>query len=59
MVGTSGTYGWGERRGVQRVVVGKYEGKRMFGRPWGSNIKTDLEEVGWVVNGVTDRSGSV
>jgi hypothetical protein len=49
------------RRGVckERVVVGKCEGKRMFGRPRGGNIKTDLEEVGLGVNGVIDRSGSV
>jgi len=39
----------GERRGVYRVLVGKPEGKRPFGRPrrrWEENIKTDLQEVG-------------
>ena len=39
----------GERRGVYRVLVGKPEGKRPFGRPrrrWENNIKTDLREVG-------------
>jgi hypothetical protein len=39
----------GERRGVYRVLVGKYEGKRQLGRPrprWEDNIKTDLQEVG-------------
>ena len=36
-------------RGVQRVVVGKPEGKRPMGRPrrrWKDNIKMDLQEVG-------------
>jgi hypothetical protein len=39
-----------ERRGVYRVLVGKYEGKRSLGRPrcrWEDNIKMDLQEVGW------------
>jgi len=39
----------GERRGVYRVLVGKPEGKRPFGRPrhrWEDNIKLDLQEVG-------------
>jgi len=39
----------GENRGVQRVLVGKPEGKRPLGRPrrrWEDNIKMDLEEVG-------------
>jgi hypothetical protein len=39
----------GEDRGVQRVLVGKPEGKRPLGRPrrrWGNNIKMDLQEVG-------------
>jgi len=38
-----------ERRGVYRVLVGKPEGKRPFGRPWRrweDNIKMDLQEVG-------------
>jgi hypothetical protein len=38
-----------EDRGVQRVLVGKSEGKRLFGRPrrrWEDNIKMDLQEVG-------------
>ena len=38
-----------EGRGVQRVLVGKPEGKRPLGRPrhrWEDNIKTDLQEVG-------------
>jgi hypothetical protein len=35
----------GERRGVDRVLVGKPEGKRPLGRPrrrWEDNIKMDL-----------------
>jgi hypothetical protein len=39
----------GEERGVQRVLVGKPEGKRPLGRPrrrWENNIKVDLPEVG-------------
>ena len=39
----------GERRGVYRVLVGKPEGKRPFGRPrlrWEDNIKMGLREVG-------------
>ena len=39
----------GERRGVNRVLMGKPEGKRPLGRPrrrWEDNIKTDLQEVG-------------
>ena len=38
-----------EGRGVQRVLVGKPEGKRPLGRPrrrWEDNIKMDLQEVG-------------
>jgi len=39
----------GEGRGVQRVLVGKPEGKRPLERPrrrWESNIKMDLQKVG-------------
>ena len=39
----------GEARVVQRMLVGKPEGKRPFGRPrrsWKDNIKKDLQEVG-------------
>ena len=50
--GASSTYG-GEG-GVYRVLVGKPEGKRPFGRPrcrWKDNIKMDLYEVGcWELN---------
>jgi hypothetical protein len=46
MGGVCRTYG--ERRSVQRVLVGKLEGKRPLGRPrrrWEDNIKMDLQEV--------------
>jgi len=39
----------GDRRGVNRVLVGKPEGKRPRGRPrrrWENNIKMHLQEVG-------------
>jgi len=38
-----------DRRGVQRVLIGKPEGKRPLGRPshiWEGNIKTELQGVG-------------
>jgi len=38
----------GERRSLHKVLMGKPEGKRSFGRPrrrWGDNIKMDLQEV--------------
>jgi hypothetical protein len=38
----------GEERGVHRVLVGKPEGKRLWGRPrpiWEDNIKMDVQEV--------------
>ena len=38
----------GQGRGVNRVLVGKPEGKRPLGRPrrrWEDNIKMDLQEV--------------
>ena len=40
----------GEKRGVYRVLVGKYDGKRPLGRHrdrWEDNIKMDLPEVGY------------
>jgi hypothetical protein len=39
----------GERRGVYRVLVGKPEGRRPFGRPrhrWEDSMKMDLQVVG-------------
>ena len=39
----------GEDRVVQRMLVGKPEGKRSFGKPrrrWEDNIKMGLQEVG-------------
>jgi len=41
----------GERRGLNRVLVGKSEGKRPLGKPrrrWVDNTKMDLQEVGGV-----------
>jgi hypothetical protein len=40
----------GERRGVYRVLVGKFEGKRPLGRlkcRWEDNSKMDLQQAGW------------
>jgi hypothetical protein len=40
----------GERRCAYRVLVGKHEGKRQFGRPihrLEDNIYMNLQEVGW------------
>jgi hypothetical protein len=40
----------GEKRGADRVLVGRREGRRSLGRPrrrWEDNIKMDLQEVGW------------
>jgi hypothetical protein len=39
----------GERRGLDSVLVGKFERKRPLGRPrrrWEDNFKMDLQEVG-------------
>jgi hypothetical protein len=39
----------GKGRGVYRVLVGKPDSKRPFGRPrrrWEDNVKMDLQEVG-------------
>jgi hypothetical protein len=41
----------GEKRGAYRILVGRPEGRRPLGGPrrrWEDNIKTDLEEEGWV-----------
>jgi hypothetical protein len=41
---------FGENGGAYRVLVGKPEGRRPFGRSmyrWECNIKVDLREVGW------------
>ena len=40
---------YGESRGAYRVLVGKLEGNRPFGRPkrrWEDNNMVDLQEVG-------------
>jgi hypothetical protein len=42
----------GKERKVCRVLVGKPEGKRTFGRPrlrWEDRIRMDLREIGWGV----------
>jgi hypothetical protein len=39
-----------DRTGANRVLVGRPEGKRPFGRPrprWECNIKMDLQDVRW------------
>ena len=39
----------GKRRDANRILVGKPEGRRPFGKPrlrWENNIKMDLREVG-------------
>jgi hypothetical protein len=39
-----------ERRGADRILVGRPEGRRPLGRPrrrWEDNIKMDLQELGW------------
>jgi hypothetical protein len=39
-----------EKKNTYRILVGKTEGKRPFGRPihrWVDNIKIDLREIGW------------
>ena len=40
---------YGQKRGINWVLVGKHEGKRPLRRPrrrWEDNIKMDLQEVG-------------
>jgi hypothetical protein len=40
---------YGERRGVNKLLVEKPAGKRQMGRPrrrWEDNIKMDVQEVG-------------
>jgi hypothetical protein len=40
----------GEDRNVYKVLMGKPEGKRPFGRPrrrWEDGIRMDLREIGW------------
>jgi hypothetical protein len=40
----------GEKTGAYRILVGRPEGRRPLGRPrrrWESNLKLDLQEVGW------------
>ena len=52
MIWTGHVAHMGEERVVDRVLVGKPEGKRPLGIPrriWEDNIKMDLQEVGGVV----------
>jgi hypothetical protein len=45
----------GDKKGAYRVLVGKPDGKKSFGRPrcrWADNIKMGLQKVEW---GVMDR----
>jgi hypothetical protein len=40
----------GERRGADRVLVGRPEGKRPLRRPrrrWEDNVKMNLQDVEW------------
>jgi hypothetical protein len=40
----------GEGRGVYRIVVGRYEGRRPLGRPrrrWEGNNEMVIQRVGW------------
>jgi hypothetical protein len=40
----------GHRKGAYRIMVARYEGNRLLGRPrrrWKDNIKIDLQEVEW------------
>ena len=49
MGGSYSAYGREDRRSVNRVLVGKSEGKKSLGRPrrrWEDNIKMNLQEVG-------------
>jgi len=42
----------GEMRAVYKILIGKPERKRPFGRPrrrWDDNIIMDLKEIGWEV----------
>ena len=40
----------GDRRGACRILVGRLEGKKPFGRSrhrWEDNINMDFQEMGW------------
>jgi hypothetical protein len=40
----------GERRGAYRILVGRPQERRPFGRPihaWEDNTEMDLEEISW------------
>jgi hypothetical protein len=49
----------GKKRGAHRLLAGKPEEKRPFGRPrhrWEDNIKTDLKDISWEGMGWVDLS---
>jgi hypothetical protein len=42
-----------ERRGIYKILVGRPEGRRPFGRPrsrWEDNIKMYLQDVEWGID---------
>jgi hypothetical protein len=50
----------GKRKGADRILLVKPEGRRPLERPrrrWEDNIKMDLQEVGWGGHGL-DQSDS-
>ena len=53
-----------DRRGAYRVLMGRTDGKRPFGRPrlrWNDSIKIGLQDVGWegmdMIDLTQDRTG--
>jgi hypothetical protein len=41
-----------KKRNVNRILVGKPEGKKLLGKPirmWEDNIKMNLREIGWLI----------
>ena len=53
-----------DRRGAYRVLMGRTDGKRPFGRPrlrWDDSIKIGLQDVGWggmdLIDLTQDRTG--
>jgi hypothetical protein len=51
----------GDRRGVYRVLAGRPEGRRQFGRPrrrWENNFEMDLQELGWEGTDWMDKTQS-
>jgi hypothetical protein len=53
-----------DRRGAYRILMGRTDGKRPFGRPrlrWDDSIKISLQDVGWegmdLIDLTQDRTG--